>query len=113
MEKGAAKNMELIGYHDLEGHPSFKIAMQVVDGRWYLYLGHFWISGWSIVDVTDPANPQYVKFIPGPENTETYQVQVADGIMVTDLEKPIVPRDAGTENLPPISRTKRGSTSGM
>ena len=87
MEKGEAKNFELVGYHDLEGRPAFKIAMQVVDEKWFLYLSHFWTSGWSILDVTDPSNPEYVKFIPGPENTWTLQVQVADGIMVTALEK--------------------------
>jgi len=88
MEKGAAKDFDLVGYHDLEERPAFKMAMQVVRGRWYLYLGHFWTSGWSIVDVTEPAKPEYVKFIPGPENTLTVQVQVAEGIMVTALESP-------------------------
>lgn len=42
MEKGAAKNMELVAYHDLDSRPGFQMAMQVVDGRWYLCLGHFW-----------------------------------------------------------------------
>lgn len=87
IEKGFAKNFELVGYHDLEGRPALKIAMQVVKDRWYLYLGHFWTKGWSIVDVTDPSKPEYLKFIPGPENTSTAQVQVADGIMVTALSK--------------------------
>lgn len=48
IEKGYAKNFELVGYHDLESRPAFKIAMQVVDQRWYLYLAHFWTSGWTI-----------------------------------------------------------------
>jgi len=43
IEKGYAKNFDLVGYHDLEGKPALKIAMQVVNNRWYLYLGHFWI----------------------------------------------------------------------
>jgi hypothetical protein len=64
MEKGASKNIELIGYHDLEGRPAFKIAMQVVKERWYLYLGHFWTPGWTILDVTEPSSPRFVKFIP-------------------------------------------------
>lgn len=87
IEKGYAKNFDLVGYHDLEGKPALKIAMQVVNNRWYLYLGHFWIKGWSIVDVTNPAKPEYIKFIPGPDNTSTAQVQVADGIMITALSK--------------------------
>jgi len=86
MEKGAARNIEWVGYHDLEGKPAIKIALQVVNKRWYLYLASFWASGWSILDVTDPAKPEYLKFVPGPDNTWTCQVQVADGIMVTGLE---------------------------
>ena len=87
MEEGAAKNIEFIGYHDLEGRPAFKIAMQVVNGRWYLYLSHFWASGWTILDVTDPSKPEFITFLQGPDNTWTLQVQVADGIMITALEK--------------------------
>jgi hypothetical protein len=54
----AAKNMMPVGYSDLDGHcGAFKIAIKQVNGRWYLYLGHLWNHGWSIVDVTDPVNP--------------------------------------------------------
>jgi len=64
------------------------MAMQVVDEKWYLYLGHLYGGGWAIVivEVTAPSKPEYIKFIPGPANTSTGQVQVADGIMVTALE---------------------------
>ena len=82
------KRMELIGYHDLERRPGFKLAMQERAGRWYLYMAHFWHSGWTIVDVTDPASPQLVNFVEGPANTLTSQVQVADGKMVVSLEMP-------------------------
>ena len=81
--------MELVSYHDLDGKPGFKIAIQVVDEKWYLYLGHFWHQGWAILDVTDPERPECLKFIPGPDNTETNQIQVADGIMVTGLQQMI------------------------
>ena len=81
--------VSLVGYHDLEARPAFKIDLQVVDDRWYLYLGHFWHRGWSVLDVTDPAAPEYLRYVEGPENTSTGQVQVADGLLVTSLEKPI------------------------
>lgn len=87
MEKGLSKNMELVGYHDLNDKPGFQMAMQVVDNKWYLYLAHFWHRGWAIMDVSDPSEPQYLKFIEGPENTETNKIQVADGIMITQLQK--------------------------
>jgi hypothetical protein len=91
----------MIGYNDLESRPSLKIAMQEVNNRWYVYTAHFWSPGWSIVDVTDPSKPEYVKHLPGPENTETCQVQVANGIMVTSLEKMIpVPGRGDLADLP-------------
>ena len=40
-----------------------------------------------MLDVTDPDAPQYCSFIAGPENTWTIQVQVADGKMITALER--------------------------
>lgn len=80
--------VEFVGYHDLDGRPGFKLAMQRHGDRWYLYLGHLWHRGWSILDVTDPRSPRLCRFVDGPANTWTIQVQVAGGRMVTALEKP-------------------------
>ncbi|MFQ5813076.1 MAG: LVIVD repeat-containing protein, partial [Anaerolineae bacterium] len=82
-----SRNVEVVGYHDLEGRPAFKLAMQVVDSRWYLYLGHFWHRGWSVLDVTEPTSPRLAHFEPwGNENTWTLQVSLAQGLLVTALE---------------------------
>lgn len=78
--------VELAGYTDLDGRPGFKIDMQVVDDRWYVYLGHFWDSGWSVVDVTDPEDPELVTFVEGPDGLRTAQLQVADGLLIAGLE---------------------------
>ena len=32
-EKGFAKNIEVIGYHDLKEKPAFQMAMQEVNGK--------------------------------------------------------------------------------
>jgi hypothetical protein len=82
-----SKNIDMIAYHDLDGRPGFKMGIQVVEGRWYMYLAHFWDRGWTIMDITDPSKPELVKFIPGPANTWTVQIQVADGKMITALER--------------------------
>lgn len=82
-----SSHMEVVGYHDLEERPGFKLSIQEVNGRWYLYLGHLWHRGWSILDITDPSSPELVRFIPGPPNTWTLQLQVADGRMITALER--------------------------
>jgi hypothetical protein len=81
-----ADNVEYVGYDDLEGRSGFKLALHEVDERFYLYVAALWHSGWSIVEVTDPRAPRFVRWIPGPPNTWTIQVQVAEGRMITSLE---------------------------
>lgn len=82
----SAEGIELLGYHDLDGRPGFKMALDVVEGRSYLYLTHFWEPRLSVLDVTDPARMRIVAAIEGPEDTATWQVQVADGLLVQGLE---------------------------
>ncbi|MBF6210514.1 hypothetical protein IU487_05550 [Nocardia puris] len=82
-----AHNIEAVGYCDLEGRPGFKMAVRESRGRWYLYLGHFWHSGWSVVDVTDPERPEVAAFVPSPDNTWTLQVDLHGDLMVTALEQ--------------------------
>ncbi len=36
-----SKGVELVGYHHLDDHPAFKIALQRAHGRYYLYVSHF------------------------------------------------------------------------
>ena len=40
-----------------------------------------------IVEITDPEHPRFVRFIPGPPNTWALQVQIAEGRMITSLER--------------------------
>ena len=94
-----ARDIDALGYHDLRGKPAFKLAMQEVNRRWYLYVAHLWHRGWSVLDVTDPAEPEFCNYLPGPENTWTIQIQVADGKMITGLER-IAPGWGGAENQP-------------
>src|SRR5580704_1989808 len=61
-----AENIKQVGFSALGGKfGGFKIAIKhTANDKWYLYTGHSFDQGWSIVDVTDPAKPRYVKFIP-------------------------------------------------
>lgn len=81
-----AHGIDQVGYHDLDGKAGFKLALQEVDGRFYLYVAAMWEPGLFILDVTDPGRPELVRFMPGPPNTWTLQVQVADSRMITNLE---------------------------
>ncbi len=85
-EGATARNVRVVGYSDVDGRPPFKLAIQEVGGRWYLYMGHLWHRGWTIMDVTDPSKPEVVNFIPGPANTWTIQMEVEQGKMITALE---------------------------
>lgn len=81
-----ADGVDLIGYHDVGCKPVFKLAAQVVDDSWYLYATHFWEPRLSIFDVTDPADPRLIGAIEGPDHAATWQVQVADNLLVQGME---------------------------
>ena len=52
------KNMEFVGFDDLNGKPGFQMAMQKANGHYYLYATSFRWNGINILDVTDPTNPK-------------------------------------------------------
>ena len=82
-----ASNVRVVGYSDVGGRPPFKLSIRQANGRWYLYAGHLWHRGWTILDVTDPAKPTVANFIRGPENTWTIQMEIGGDKMITALEK--------------------------
>lgn len=82
-----SRNLEAVGYMDLEGRPAFKLAIHRSGSRWYLYTATLWHPGLNIVEVTDPAKPRFVRYIEGPANTWTLQIQIAQGKMITSQER--------------------------
>jgi|SRR5579862_7123319 len=95
-----ASNMKPIGYSDLDGRGgAFKMAIRHVGDHWFLYMGHLWSRGWSIVDVTDPTNPKVSNFLPGPANTWSIQMELHDNIMVTSIGN--FSRDWGSDPTKP------------
>jgi hypothetical protein len=85
-----AENVKQIGFSALGGRfGGFKIAIKhTANDKWYLYVGHSFNQGWSIVDVTDPTSPRYVKFIPfvtDDKSIITSQVTLHDNLMITSL----------------------------
>src|SRR6267154_1946894 len=83
----ATSNVRVVGYGEVDGRPPFKLSVQERNGRWYLYAGHLWHRGWTVLDVTDPAKPTVANFIPGPENTWTIQMEIGGDKMITALER--------------------------
>ena len=86
-----AQSVKAVGFSALGGHyGAFKMALnKAANGHFYLYMGQSFDQGWSILDVTKPENPRYVKFIPysGPKapGVITSQVTVHGNLMITSL----------------------------
>src|SRR6202011_5134971 len=79
-----ASNMKLVGTSDLQARSAYQPTIHRQGDRWIAYIGHHGGSdeipapvnpqtgkaepnGTSIVDVTDPAQPKYLRHIPGQE----------------------------------------------
>ena len=77
-------NMRLVGYNDLQARSAYQPTVQKQGDRFILYVGHHGgsrevprpmnpltgqleFNGTSVVDVTDPSKPKYLKHIPGTE----------------------------------------------
>lgn len=84
-----ATNMEIVGFSDMGGRrDGLQMQYQEVAGRHYLYVGHFWGGGITILDVTDPAVPEVAGFVPTPnEATWHIKVQVAENLMLVPCEQ--------------------------
>jgi hypothetical protein len=95
-----ASNMRLAGYDDLQGRSAYQPTIHRQGDRWIAYIGHHGgtdaipapvnpltgvpePNGTSIVDVTDPAKPKYLKHLPGQPGTYEsgggQMVRVCDG----------------------------------
>ena len=83
-----AKNVEFVSFTEVGGHIPFKMSIQQANGHWYMYVGAQYDRGWGVLDITNPADPTILNWIPGPKNTRTVQVDIADGKMITGLERP-------------------------
>ena len=83
---GRGQNIEVVGYTDAKGASPFKMSLFQDDDTWYMYTSNFFHRGWSIFDVTEPTDPKMVKFIEGPDNTSTWQIDIADNLMITSLD---------------------------
>jgi hypothetical protein len=106
-----ASNMRLVGMSDLQGRSAYQPTIARQGDRYIAYIGHHGgtddvpvpmnpltgkpeNNGTSIVDVTDPKNPRYLKHLPGqPGNYEgggAQMVRICDGKMLPKGDKSAV-----------------------
>jgi hypothetical protein len=94
-----ASNMRLVGTSDLQARSAYQPTIHHQGDRFIAYIGHHGgteavpapvnpmtgkaePNGTSIVDVTDPANPKYLRHIPGPEGK--YEAGGAQMVRICD-----------------------------
>ena len=77
--RSESRDMELVGYSDLQSRTAYQPIIHRQRDRWIAYVGHHGgvqpnpltgkpeNNGTSIVDVTDPRRPRYLAHIPGEE----------------------------------------------
>ncbi len=106
-----AFNMRLVGTHDLQARSAYQPTIHKQGDRWIAYIGHHGgtdavpnpinpmtgkpePSGTSILDVTDPAHPIYLKHLPGQEGTYesggAQMVRICDGATLPKGDKSAV-----------------------
>ncbi|HET7766684.1 MAG TPA: hypothetical protein VFK92_16485 [Burkholderiales bacterium] len=101
--KAEKRNMELVGYSDLQGRSAYQPTIHRQGDRWIAYVGHHGDNvlnpltgkkednGTSIVDVTDPRHPKYLAHIPGQpgmaEAGGAQMVRVCDGAQLPRADK--------------------------
>jgi hypothetical protein len=103
-----ASNMRLVGMSDLQARSAYQPTIHRQGDRYIAYIGHHGgtpdvpkpmnkltgqaeFNGTSILDVTDPANPKYLKHIPGLqgnyEEGGAQMVRVCDGATLPKADK--------------------------
>jgi hypothetical protein len=94
-------NTRLVGRHDLQARSAYQPLLHRYGDRRILFVGHhagealnpltgaMERNGLSIVDVTDPAAPQYLAHVPptGSEASGTQHVQVCDGSALPSADR--------------------------
>ena len=94
-DQAESRNMQLVGYNDLQARSAYQPVIHRQGSRWIAYIGHHGgtrvnpangkdeFNGTSVIDVTDPKSPKYLVHIPGaaggPESGGAQMVRLCNG----------------------------------
>lgn len=79
-----ARNMKIVGHSDQGGRAD---GIQVMVSGGYAYVGHVFSGGFSVIDVRDPGNPEFVKHIEQPARTWSQHLQThGDLLLVVNMK---------------------------
>ena len=95
-----ARNMRLVGLHDLQGRSAYQPVVHAFGDRRILFVGHhageamnpltgnMEVNGMSILDVTDPSAPELLRHVPPTSEGEsgTQHVQICNGTDLPDAD---------------------------
>ena len=83
---GQGEHVKVIGFSGLDGrYGGFKIAIKhTANDKWYLYTGHSFNQGWSIVDVTDPAQAALREVHPVQDRRQEHHHRAGDAARQSD-----------------------------
>lgn len=86
-----ARDMALVGVHDLQGRGAYQPVIHLQNGRWIAYVGHHAgaavnaltgareENGTSLIDVSDPAKPVLLHHVPAGSGGGAQMVRVCSG----------------------------------
>ncbi len=98
-EQAEKLNLELVGYHDLQGRSAYQQLVHAQGGRRIAYIGlhggrlpngltgALEDSGTAILDVTDPRRPKLLAHIPGAPGGGAQMVRVCNGAELPRADK--------------------------
>lgn len=88
LKEPVARGVDIVGFSGMVGRADGQqLQFQTVGQHHYLYVGHPWSGGISILDVSSPTDAQVAAFIPTPnEHTWHIKIQVADNILMAACE---------------------------
>jgi hypothetical protein len=107
-------NLKFVSHSD-QGGRGDGVQTNVVDG--YAYVGHMFTGGVSVIDVRDPREPKYVRFIEAPPNSWSIHLQAHENLLLVMNGVDIYKAELGIEKdvyyskRSPIPLATRSATS--